>query len=136
VTNGGKMAEYLGVPPILIGLFLISIGTTMPELIFEMKAVVSNHQNMALGDLIGSVITNSTLVLGLTAIIFPIQAGDFLVYMTSTFFMLTVAFLFMTFIEAERHILWQEGVGLILLYVLFVIVELSMHRFEVAQALG
>jgi cation:H+ antiporter len=136
VTNGGRMAEYLGVPPILIGLFLISIGTTMPELIFEMKAITSDHQNMALGDLIGSVITNSTLVLGLTAIIFPIQAGDFLVYMTSTFFMLTVAFLFMTFIEAERHILWQEGVGLILLYVLFVIVELSMHQFEVAQALG
>lgn len=136
VSNGGEMATYLGVPQIIVGLFLISLGTTLPELTFETKAVLSAHPYMALGDMIGSIIANSTLVLGLTAIVFPITAGDFLIYMTSAFFMLTVAFLFMTFIEAERHILWQEGVGLILLYVLFVIVELSIHQFEVAQALG
>ena len=136
VTNGGEMAAYLGVPQIIVGLFMISLGTTLPELTFETKAVLSAHPYMALGDMIGSIIANSTLVLGLTAIVFPITAGDFVIYMTSAFFMLTVAFLFMTFIEAERHILWQEGIGLVLLYVLFVIVELSIHQFEVAQAVG
>ncbi len=133
------LAFGLGVPEILIGLFLISLGTTLPELTFTSKAVLSEHQYMALGDLIGSVIANSTLVLGLTAIIFPIQviqAADFSLCLISAFFMLTVAFLFMTFIEAEKHIIWQEGVALIFLYVLFMIVILSIGSFETMQVTG
>ncbi|MBN2013548.1 MAG: sodium:calcium antiporter [Candidatus Altiarchaeota archaeon] len=133
VENATELAAKLGVPNILIGLFMISLGTTLPELTFGTKAVLSEHPYMALGNVIGSIIVNSTLILGLTAIIFPIQTADFLVFLTSALFMLTVAFMFMTFIEAERHILWQEGVGLILLYVLFVIVELSIHQFETTQ---
>jgi len=136
IKYADALAFELGVPEILIGLFLISLGTTLPELTFETKAVLSEHQYMALGDLIGSVIANSTLVLGLTAIIFPIQAIDFVLFLTSAFFMLTVAFLFMTFIEAEKHIIWQEGMALIFLYILFMIVVLSIRSFETLQVVG
>jgi len=130
------LALELGVPDILIGLLMISLGTTLPELTFETKAVLSEHQYMALGDLIGSVIANSTLVLGLTAIIFPIQTTDFILFMTSAFFMLTIAFLFMTFIEAEKHITWQEGIALIFLYILYMVVVLTIRSLEEVQAMG
>jgi len=113
----------------MIALLVVSIGTTLPELTFESKAILSDHQYMALGDCIGSVIANSTLVLGVTALIHPIET-DFLLFITSAFFMLTVAFLFMTFIEAEKHILWQEAVALILLYVLFIIVTIAVGSYE------
>ncbi|OYT39748.1 MAG: hypothetical protein B6U86_04970 [Candidatus Altiarchaeales archaeon ex4484_43] len=130
------LALELGVPDILIGLLMISLGTTLPELTFETKAVLSEHQYMALGDLIGSVIANSTLVLGLTAIIFPIQTTDFVLFMTSAFFMLTIAFLFITFIEAEKHITWQEGIALIFLYILYMIVVLTIRSLETTQVMG
>jgi len=109
-------------PPILIGLFLVSIGTTLPELTFESRAVLTGHSEMALGDLIGSVIVNSTLVLGVTALILPITA-NFLLFISSGIFMLIVAFLFATFVESGNKLYIKEGISLILLYVFFIIIE-------------
>lgn len=123
------LALDFGISDILIGLFVLSIGTTVPELTFESKAILMKHRYMALGDLIGSVVVNSTLVLGVTAIICPIQITtdvEFLMLLTAAFFMLTVAFLFMTLVEYERHILWQEAIALIFLYILFILVEITI----------
>jgi len=131
VKYASALAMDLMVPPILIGLFFISFGTTLPELTFEAKSILTRHRYMALGDLIGNVVAKSTLVLGITAIIYPIEA-DFLLFLTSSFFMLIVAFLFTTFIDVEKHILVQEGIALIILYVLFVIIELNIRLLEIS----
>lgn len=112
----------LALPVILIGLFLVAIGTSLPELVFETNAVLSGHSDLALGDLIGSVIVNSTLVLGVTALIYPITA-NFLVFFSSAIFMIIVGFLFLTFIYSGSKLDWREGASLILLYVFFIIVE-------------
>lgn len=122
----------LMLPPILIGLFMIAFGTSLPELAFEVRAIRAGHSDMALGDLMGSVIANSTLVLGVTALIYPISA-NFLLFLTSASFMLLVAFLFMTFIESEKGISWQEGIAMILLYVFFIIVELNLRLLQVSM---
>lgn len=129
IENASIIATSFMIPSILIGLFVVAFGTTLPELMFDVTAILKKHSYMALGDLIGSVIANSTLVLGVTALIYPIQA-DFLIFLTSSFFMLTVAFLFMTFVAAEKHILWQEGIALILLYIFFVIIEFNIRMIE------
>ena len=112
----------LALPPIIVGLFIISIGTTLPELTFGSRAVLAGHSEMALGNLIGSVIVNSTLVLGITAIIFPITA-NILLFSVSAIFMVIVAFLFATFVESGNKLYIKEGISLILLYIFFVIVE-------------
>ncbi|OGM02720.1 hypothetical protein A3K72_02200 [Candidatus Woesearchaeota archaeon RBG_13_36_6] len=121
-----KFATLLSIdlmlPPIFIGLFVVSLGTSLPELIFETKSVISKHEELAIGDLIGSVVTNSTLVLGLTALIFPVSADIFL-FFTSSIFMVLIAFIFMTFAESDKGISWKEGVSLILLYIFFVVIE-------------
>ncbi len=117
----GISAE-LHVPPILIGLFLVAIGTSLPELSFEMRAVSMKHEEMALGDLIGSIITNSTLVLGATALIRPITANFFL-FFTSAMFMIVIAFVFLTFAESDGRLTPKEAISLVMLYVLFIIVE-------------
>ncbi len=109
-------------PPILIGLFLVSFGTTLPELVFGTRAALAGHTQMTLGNTIGSVVANSTLVLGITAIIWPITA-DFLLFITSGIFMLIVAFLFATFVESGNKLYWKEGVSLILLYIFFIIIQ-------------
>lgn len=124
-----ELAVELSVPAILIGLFMISLGTTLPELTFASKAVLSKHRYMALGDLLGSVVANTTLVLGTTALIHPIYP-DFLLFITSAMFMVVISFLFMTFVESEKKITVQEGIALLLLYVLFIIVLSNIGLIE------
>mgnify|MGYP006425995999 CR=1 FL=1 len=122
VVYAEAMSFDINLSPLLVGIFLISFGTSLPELMFESKAVMSGHQSMAIGDLVGSVITNSSLVLGVTAIIAPIHVNS-LIYVTSTMFMLFSAFIFFTFAESDNKISWTEGISLLFLYVLFVIIE-------------
>lgn len=111
----------LNLAPILIGLFLIAIGTSLPELVAGSQAVLKGHSEMGLGNIIGSVIANSTLVLGITAIIYPITS-DFLLFITSGVYMIIICFIFATFI-GTRMLHWKEGISLILLYVFFIIIE-------------
>lgn len=117
-----QLSLDLMLSPIFIGLFVVALGTSLPELIFETKAVMAKHEELAIGDLLGSVITNSTLVLGLTAVIFPIST-NLVIFFTSAIFMVLVAFIFMTFAESDKGITWKEGIALILLYVFFVVME-------------
>lgn len=131
VKSSIELAADLTAPPILVGLFLVSIGTTLPELIFGSGAVIMKHKYMAFGDIIGSVVANNTLVLGAVALLssYPLEPS-MLLYLTSTFFMVVVAFLFATFVDVEKHILWQEGVALIMLYILFVMVVLNIQVLQ------
>jgi cation:H+ antiporter len=137
VKYASALASDLLSPSILVGLFLISIGTTLPELIFGSGAILMKHKYMAFGDIIGSVVANNTLVLGTVALISntPITP-NMLIFLISGFFMVVVAFLFATFVEVERHILWQEGVALIMLYVLFVIVVLNIRMLEISYGIN
>lgn len=131
VKSSIELAVDLMAPRILIGLFLVSIGTTLPELIFGSGAVIMRHKYMAFGDIIGSVVANNTMVLGVVALLstYPLEPNT-LLYLTSTFFMVVVAFLFATFVDVEKHILWQEGVALIMLYILFVMVVLNIQVLQ------
>lgn len=137
VKYASALASDLLSPSILVGLFLISLGTTLPELIFGSGAILMKHKYMAFGDIIGSVVANNTLVLGTVALISNTPlAPNLLIFLISSFFMVVVAFLFATFVEVERHILWQEGVALIMLYVLFVIVVLNIRMLEISYGIN
>lgn len=122
VTYGAALSLDLALPPILVGLFLIAFATSLPELVFETTAILKGHSEMALGDLIGSVIVNSSLVLGITALISPISANFFLA-LSSGIFMILVCFIFATFVESGDKLYWKEGIALILLYIFFIILE-------------
>lgn len=125
VRYASNLSVGLELPAIFVGLFIVSLGTTLPELMVGFKAARTNHHDIVMGDVIGSVVTNSTLVIGVAAIIRPIQADIFL-FLTSTAFMLVAAFLFSTFSESGNKLYQKEGVSLILLYVLFLIVQLNL----------
>ncbi len=112
-------------PPILIGLFLIALGTSLPELVFEASAMMKGKGDYVLGDLIGSVISNSTLVLGVTALIYPITA-NFILFLTSAVFMLVITFLFATFVASSNKLSWRMGLTLLFFYIFFLIIELQL----------
>ena len=125
VKYGTLTSLDLALPAILIGIFIISLGTTLPELITGISAVMSKHQEISLGNIVGSVVTNSTLVLGVASVIHPIKA-DFILFLSSAIFLVVMAFLFATFVQSGRKIDWREGVAMILLYVFFLVVELNL----------
>jgi len=128
-----KYAELLAIglklPHILIGLFLIAIGTSLPELVVMMRAVTRRSSEMALGTAIGSTVANSLLVLGVTAVICPIEP-DFLLFFTSAMFMLIVVFLFGTMTESGKKLYLKEGLSLIFLYIFFVMIEFYIHSLQ------
>lgn len=122
VKYASNLAQDLNFPEIMIGLFLLSIATTLPELVFGVSASI-RHKEMAIGDQIGTVVANSALILGLVSIIHPIKA-EFLPLIISGTFMFIAAFIFTTFVKTGRKLERMEGISLILIYVLFVVIEL------------
>jgi len=67
------LAKYFGVSTLVIGVTVVSMGTSAPELIVSLKAALSNHPEISLGNVIGSNISNIALVLAITAIVYPIS---------------------------------------------------------------
>ena len=76
VVYGTRVALDLQVPVILVSLFLIALGTSLPELVFSVMTVAKKRE-MTLGNLLGSTIMNASLVLGVTALISPIVISSF-----------------------------------------------------------
>ncbi len=122
VKHALLMSVHLDMPLIMVGLVVLALGTTLPELMFSIRSVREGHSEMALGDSVGSVVTNSTLVLGIVAIIHPIKEAVFM-YFTSWVFLLLICFIFMTFVKGAYKLTWREGVALILLYCFFLMIE-------------
>ncbi|GHF23213.1 sodium:calcium antiporter [Kordiimonas sediminis] len=72
VRGAVSLAQRLGVPTLIIGLTIIAFGTSAPELVVAIDAVLSDAPTLALGNVVGSNVANILLVIGLPAIIAPI----------------------------------------------------------------
>jgi len=81
---------------------------------------------MILGQLMGSVIVLSTLVLGTVAIIHPIEIDDFSPFQVARFFLIISALFFLIFIRTDRRITKKEAVFLLGLYFAFVAAEILL----------
>ncbi|MCK4521754.1 MAG: sodium:calcium antiporter [Nanoarchaeota archaeon] len=127
VKYATMLSMDLLLPPIFIGLFILALGTSLPELTIGFQSVLKKHPDIAIGNIIGSVVINSTLVLGVTSMIYPITA-DLLLFFTSMGFMIITAFLFTTFIESGNKLYWKEGVAMIIIYVFFIMMEMYISR--------
>ena len=120
------IASGLGVPILVIGLFLVAVGTSLPELVFEMKAVVAGRAQMALGDLLGSIVANATMILGISAVINPIRLSNGLApYLTAIGAFVLLYGLFFFFSRSKSKLTRWEAMALILVYFGFVVLELG-----------
>jgi cation:H+ antiporter len=120
VWSTSYLAALLGIPLIIVGTLIVALGTNLPEIIFGIRSVAMGHKDMLLGSLMGSVITNSTLVLGATALISPLKISDFSLYLNGILFVVITAFLFFIFSKTNKEINQKEAVILLIIYVLFV----------------
>jgi cation:H+ antiporter len=72
VRGSVRLAEQMGVSPLLIGLTLVGFGTSTPELVTSVQAALIGSSGIAVGNIVGSNIANILLILGLSAVIFPL----------------------------------------------------------------
>ena len=72
VRNGSSLAESFGISPTIVGLFVVAIGTSMPELVTSIIAALRNESDLALGNVVGSNIFNALFVLPISGLIAPI----------------------------------------------------------------
>lgn len=72
VRGAVSLAAHLGIPSLLIGLTIVAFGTSAPELVVSIQAVIADDNGIAVGNIVGSNIANILLVLGLPALVAPI----------------------------------------------------------------
>lgn len=94
VRGAIALATRLGIPPLIIGLTIVSFGTSAPELIISLKAAFSGAGGIAIGNVVGSNITNILLVLGMPALIRVTQCSENGTR-SSTVFMIAISIVFM-----------------------------------------
>ena len=72
VRGGSRVAAGLGIPPIIVGVTVVSIGTSTPELAVGIEAAVAGNGSLAIGNIAGTNVVNLLLILGLSAAIRPL----------------------------------------------------------------
>lgn len=116
------MASAYGVSERIIGITIVSVGTSVPELAASIIAVLKKEKAISLGNLIGSNIFNLLAVLGITSIITPIRVMDDALLSNDIFWMLGISFLILPLVLVPKSLRlgWRDGIILVGVYLTFV----------------
>ncbi len=121
-----RVSTTLNVSPFWIGMVVIAIGTTLPELVLSIVASEKREISLVLGNVLGSVVVNSTLILGIIAIINPIAYVDRLQRGVAGVFLITILGLFWLFTKSKHKLERWEGAVLIGVFVMFLGLQLML----------
>ncbi|NIZ40961.1 calcium/sodium antiporter [Spirochaetales bacterium BR193] len=122
VFGASSLAKLWGVSDLIIGLTIVSIGTSLPELFSSIVAATKRQHDMALGNIIGSNIFNTLVVVGIAGVINPIQAIDPMIIRRDIPVMLGFSLLLLIFalsFKKEYRISRIEGVIFLILYIAY-----------------
>lgn len=131
IEGASTLALRFGMPKLLVGMLVIGIGTSAPEIVVSVLSALNGSPGLALGNAYGSNITNITLVLGTTALISPLfiqkslVKGDFLILLAVT----TLAIVQLLDGQVSR----LDGVILLLGLAIFLIFQIYMAKLGKAD---
>lgn len=128
VAGASATARNLGVSPLIIGLTVIGFGTSAPELVVSAVATLKGNSGLAVGNAIGSNIANMGLVLGATALIYPLRLESTALKREYPVLLLIMLVCFL--MALNGHYSRLEGWALLagLLAVVFWIIRIGLHR--------
>ena len=118
VKGAVTMALHLGLSPLIVGLTVVALGTSLPEALVSVQAAIDNQGGIALGNVIGSNILNIAIILGLSALIQPLKVDSHLVK-ADVPLLVGASFLLIVLLE-DFHISRMEGALLLLCIVFYV----------------
>lgn len=125
VDGSSNIAKKFHIPEIVIGLTIVSIGTSLPELIISLKSAVTGHSDMSVGNVIGSNICNLLLILGLASTIRPLKIKRE-TRLIEVPMCLIFTIIFGVFCNTEGTITKQEAIILLVLFTMFIIYTIVM----------
>jgi len=122
VSGAVGMAHNFGVSERVIGITVVSVGTSIPELAASIIAIIKKEKAISLGNLIGSNIFNLMAVMGITSIITPITVMDQGLLSNDIFWMLGISFLIfpLVFFPKGLRLGWRDGTILLTVYTAFI----------------
>ena len=122
IKGATTLAIQFGVTERVIGVTIISIGTSVPELAASIIAVIKKEKAISLGNLIGSNIFNILAVLGITSIITPVSLVDERLLTSDLLWMLGISFciLPLVFFPKGYRLNWKDGCILLIAYFAFI----------------
>ncbi len=121
INGATSLAKCFGVSERLIAVTIVSVGTSIPELAASIIAVVKQEKAISLGNLIGSNMFNILAVLGITAMITPIEVKDFVLLTNDIYWVIGISFLVLplVFFPKNLRLDWKDGIILLICYSLF-----------------
>lgn len=124
VFSASRLALQFNLSLVLIGLLIVAIGTSLPEIAFGLRSAIMNQKEMLLGNIFGSIAINSALVLGVTALISPFKIFNPSFYITALIFTILSVILFVIFSRSHESITKKEAKILLGTYILYFVIQL------------
>lgn len=127
VKGAVGLARAYDVSERIIGITLVSIGTSLPELAASGMAIAKKEQGISIGNLIGSNLFNILTVLGVTAVIHPLQVEDVQLLAFDIWVMIGFALVLLplVFFSKRLQLSWKQGVVLVLCYTAYMVQTLA-----------
>ncbi|MYL25628.1 MULTISPECIES: calcium/sodium antiporter [Halomonadaceae] len=125
LTGASSIAAELGLSEALIGLTLVAVGTSLPELTVSVMAAIRRHADVAIGNILGSNIFNILGILGVSALVQPLPLASRMAWFDQ-WIMLGAAVLLTLFLVSGRRLSRLEGVVLLMGYGAYVAVGVTL----------
>lgn len=131
VDGSSAIAKRFGISEIIIGLTVVSIGTSMPELFVSATSALNGSSDISIGNVVGSSLCNLLFILGLTAIIRDVKMAD-TTRLIEIPFLIVITFVLFA-ISQNGVITQQNGFLLMMLFMAFVVYTIIFAKREMAQ---
>lgn len=128
VRGSSSLAIRIGISPLVVGLTIVAFGTSSPELFVSLKAAIMGNSSIAIGNVIGSNIANIGLILGLSAVITPIQVHANVIKREIPI-MIVVNFL-LVFFQLDSVLGFIEGLIFVILLIVYNLVNIFLSLKE------
>lgn len=129
VDGSTVIARKFHIKEIVIGLTIVSIGTSLPELMVSFTSALGNHSDMAIGNVVGSNISNLFFILGICAIIKPLKFQEETARLEIPIVIFLTALLYILGNNSEEKIITQfEGLILVIFFILFILYNIFMVK--------
>ncbi len=118
VFGAAALAKNFGVPTLIIGLTIVAMGSSAPEMMVSAQAALANQTDTAVGNAIGSNITNVLLVLGITALLRPLNVSSSTLKREMP--VLVIISLGAWYIISDNYFAFGEGIALMVGFIVFI----------------
>lgn len=120
-------ADAFQIPLVVVGVFMVGLGTALPETYFAVASARRGNQWMVVGNLLGSTVITASLVLGLVAFLHPIVVTDFSPFVVARAFLVISAVALLIFSRTDNKITSREAFILLMIFIVFGVTQLLIR---------